>query len=176
MADKETPTPTATEQWQIDFSFQLAGLNKGHKLDVGIGAIALFHMYVAIRQLRAQTMGRVLMITQGLQEAAKAQGIPSPEIAPAQVWERFLQAFDDTYDPSVSFQDKPAKEEHVLGFTYALLRARLVNHKTAANLATALMHKQEPISDNAWRKRVDRWAKANGLTAVEQRKRGRKGE
>lgn len=59
--------------------------------------------------------------------------------------------------------------EHVLGFTYALLRKQDLRPPEAAAFASGILHK--PFTTEAWRRRVERWARANNLPQVEQRKR-----
>ncbi len=82
----------------------------------------------------------------------------------------FWQIMESMADAGVD--EEETNEDRVLAFTYSLLRTKLMTHAQAAAWASRQLG--QDITANAWRKRVDRWAKSNNLVAVEQRKYGRK--
>lgn len=60
-------------------------------------------------------------------------------------------------------------EDMMLLRTYELLKAKRMTRDGAAMVAGAVLGR--PVSSEAWRKAVDRWAEKKGLPKVEQRKR-----
>jgi hypothetical protein len=59
-------------------------------------------------------------------------------------------------------------EERVLDFTYQWMRTKAMTREMAAFFASSQLGY---ISTDAWRKKVDRWAKSNGYPALGQTKR-----
>jgi hypothetical protein len=87
---------------------------------------------------------------------------------PNKDYETFLSmVLDDFQYPSVPAE----KEEHVLAFTYNLLRSRVIPPALAAQYASTALG--TPFTPAAWRKRLYRWIDRNKLEPIELRK-GRK--
>ncbi len=166
---------TNQPHWTLPLSFPLGDKNAGHRFNIDISVWMLFYMYEAIHR-DPERVTLMIAITLNLANHAKEQQLPDPLQAAMSIWIEMISGFTGN-EKAADLIDKPTPdEEAVLGFTYMLLKVRQITHTEAAATATVLLSAQPKITPNAWRKRVDRWAKRNGLAAVEQRKRGRKEE
>ncbi len=161
--------------WTLPLSLPLGGKNAGHRFNIDISVWNLFYMYEVIHR-DPERVTLMIATTLNLANQANEQQLPDPLRAAMSVWMELISGFTGNENVA-DLIDKPTPdEESVLGFTYMLLKSRQITHMEAAATATVLLSAQPKFTSNAWRKRVDRWAKRNGLTAVEQRKRVRKGE
>lgn len=145
------------------------------RLHVPVPMIALWHVTKALHKLTFEESHMLVQMA-----SAIAQVIHLREDIPPEDRDMLFDAtwsrLDALLNPDVNRiteSDSPADEQDVLRFTYHLLRHKRITHKDAARIAGTLLH-QTGITPNAWRKRVDRWAKSNNLAPVEQRKHGRK--
>lgn len=175
MADKKQSNQdsAANSLLIIDMAIPLkGGLNKGHTFSVGIPLPILWILYSATRETGPKTMVDILHMTYLLTNKATEQNIPDPFAAAITTWIELTKTFAG--DPEEAIKESvmlPAEEEYVLGFTYMLLRSKVITHKTAARIATALLRSENAISPDAWRTKIERWRKNNKLPKVGQRNR-----
>ncbi len=62
---------------------------------------------------------------------------------------------------------KDTPKDRALALTYHLLRSRSISHARAAEIASQLLGAE--FSTEAWRRRVERWARKHNLPKVEKR-------
>ncbi len=158
------------------FEFMLAGPNEGHKLRVEIPLPMLWDIYRAMHEGGPDVVISVLRATFLFADFAEQDNVPHPIAATYTIWSQLFSFFGfdrkKILDPTGR---QPADEEYVLEFTYNLLSRRMATHQRAAEVA-ALLLQRENITENAWRKKVDRWAHRTGKPPVAIYKRGRSEE
>ncbi len=181
------PMDNEDQQYRVGvvwFEFPLAGPNAGHSLRVDIPLPMLWHIYRAMHEGSPEVIVNVIQATFTFADFAEQANVPHPVAATFTIWGQLFHFFgfdraeiriSDTLEPASKEHVEPASEEHVLEFTYTLLRNRLVTHQIAAELAQLLLQR-ENITDNSWRKKVDRWAQRKEKPSVSIYKRGRSKE
>ncbi len=157
----------------IPITFNLTGENEGRTLDV---TMPLGLLWTMSRAAHASGMGAIMDVVRGtiiLAHEAEAQNIPNTTEAVIAAWSQIIKIFaSDPQKQERAWREETPKEDEVLRFTYGLLRKKAIPHKLAALIASWILG-QESITENAWRKKVDRWADRNNLPAVGIYKRGR---
>ncbi len=157
----------------IPVTFNLTEQNEGHKLHMVLPLEMLWGM---ARAANNSGMGAIMLIVDAsihIAHEAERQKIPSSTAAVITAWSQIIKIFGGDPESQLgAWIEETPKEEEVLRFTYGLLKRKVIPHQLAAQIASVM--RQEQFTPNAWRKKVDRWARRNGLAPVQQRNRGRK--
>ncbi len=164
MGDKDSQQP-----WIVSLSVPLPGPNKGHSFTFDADGYALFHVYSILQRISLSNLLMLTNIMGRVKDEVRQENYPDPDAAFADVFMALGLAFKE--DSIRTFlEGRPQQtEEDVVGFTYELLRARMITRAQAAAIASALL--KPSIDKDAWRKKVDRWAVTNGREALGQTKR-----
>ncbi len=152
----------------IPLAVPLEGSTTRQPFQVGIPSLILWNVYCALHHGGPTAVKGVVDGAFLFAEFAEERDIPDPKSAAMSILERLFIVFIDAPLAVPASSPRGVDEEDVLQFTYILLRQRIITHQIAAEMAEGLLQRDR-ITDNAWRKKVDRWTKRKGLPVVGQR-------
>jgi len=158
----------------ITLRFPLPPPNDG-SLHLEISLENFWRIYEASQVLGlGRTMSLILMGAT-FHKKVIAEQVPDPSAAGDALLTTIAQIITESPSPKdqadLATDLTKDRDKRVLSFTYMLFQHKLINSYDQAAMIASHLLKQE-YTEEAWRKRVERWAKAQGLPPV-RRKRGR---
>jgi hypothetical protein len=142
--------------WAIDIHNQKTGENDR----IFVNAVDAFNLYDLARHIGNDQAYQVFRL------GAIATKRPWPE----QDEQELYQAFETILRETESrIKDLPDSEDNVLWYSYEMLDQKKLTRERAAKIASGMLGKT--FTTEAWRKRVDRWAEAQGHPPLGQTKR-----
>ncbi len=164
---------TASKGPTIPVRFILQGPNEGHSYRAELGLGDLFGLYRILNETSIEDALALVNILRTLNRTIHTQQPPFPNADNALSLSLYHLLDDmnpltlEKLDEELEEPDKPeeASEDQVLGFTYLLLRKKLITYDYAADIASAMLI--QTFTPEAWRKRIARYAKAKNLKPVE---------
>ena len=172
-ADNEAGNPFL---WPITFTIALTRRNAGRTFTFPIPLFSFWKVYNALNTTKSNRWSDLITIIElagSMAGKLHREKYPDPDQALTEIWTKL--ALDLSEKSLLETLEDPPEEEPVIGFTYRLLRARMLTRAQAAGFASALLRKKvEEVSPDAWRVKVDRWAERNKQPPVGIRKRQKK--
>ncbi len=138
----------------LSIGLPLDGPNAGQTFTARIPGSFVWNTYNAFQRLGVMQAIAIHYIDKRLREQLEEHQIPDIEAALDTAW---LELGSLLTGGHISPGPDPTLDA-VLGFTYRLLRSKTINYNEAARIAGVLL-KDSGITGEAWRKRIERYAK-----------------
>ncbi len=154
----------------IGIQLPLDGPSETRTLAVNIEGELIWQLHNAFQHGGAKQVFAILAIDKAIRRKLEQENILDVDAALATIWEEVAILFTD----GMTHPDQAPSIEVVLGFTYRLLRGRIVSYGEAASIASTLLGRE--VNIDSWRIRVDRWRMKQKLPPVTFRNRGKREE
>ena len=136
---------------------------KVRQIEIRTPLLRFWGAYRAIHQGGLDESLALVVFGSSVYGAIRDRGVADPERTFAKVW-RWM---GDHYELGINRWE--TETDLVMSFCYFLLRHKLITRAEAAQFAREALN--EPIDQESWRKRIDRWANRHKLPALGQTKR-----
>jgi hypothetical protein len=139
---------------------------QGRRIPISVPLPILWDPYKVILRIGGDQTMALMRFAVAILTYLQAEQVPNLSIAFLEFWNTVVQRLtipDRTWEH---------QEDLVTVLTYSLLQHKQITYVQAAEIASALLEVDHPISPDAWRLRLNRWAKKHNLSPLTG-KRGR---